>query len=151
MGVEVIITDPNNSDFLLLTGLLDKELSERYGEQQQQYTKHNQVTTMIDVVIVYKDKLPVACGAFKKHGPDAAEIKRVFVRAEYRGQGLSKSVMNKLEERIQSAGFTYAVLETGIKQPEAIQLYKKCGYEITENYEPYIGYENSVCMRKALS
>ena len=150
MGIEVIVADRHNGDFISLTDLLDKDLSERYGEQQQQYTKHNQVAPVIDVVIVYKDKLPVACGAFKKHGSDTAEIKRVFVRVEYRGQGLSKLVINKLEEQIQSAGFTYAVLETGIKQPEAIQLYKKCGYEITENYEPYIGNENSICMRKVL-
>ena len=150
MGIEVIVADRHNGDFILLTGLLDKDLYERYGEQQQQYTQHNQLAPIVDVVIVYKDGLPVACGAFKKHRTDTAEIKRVFVKAEYRRQGLSKLVIDKLEERIKGAGFTYAVLETGIKQPEAIELYKKCGYEITENYEPYIGNENSVCMRKVL-
>jgi len=42
------------------------------------------------------------------------------------------------------------VLETGIKQHEANNLYKNTGYEIIENYEPYIGNTNSVCMKKAL-
>ena len=38
-------------------------------------------------------------------------------------------------------------LETGRKQPEAIALYQKSGYRLTENYGQYVGVENSVCMR----
>jgi len=59
-------------------------------------------------------------------------------------------ILNKLEELIRSRGFKYAVLETGIKQFEAINLYKNALYEITANYEPYTGNTNSVCMRKVL-
>ena len=43
-----------------------------------------------------------------------------------------------------------ALLETGSGQPEAIALYKKLGYVQIENYEPYIGSEESVCMGKPL-
>ena len=41
-------------------------------------------------------------------------------------------------------------LETGKKQPEAIELYKKNGYNIIPNYGQYEGVENSVCFEKTL-
>jgi hypothetical protein len=41
-----------------------------------------------------------------------------------------------------------AILETGFMQKEAISLYQKLSYTITENYGQYIGIENSVCMKK---
>ena len=40
------------------------------------------------------------------------------------------------------------ILETGKRQPEAIELYKKNGYRIIPNYGQYAGIENSVCFEK---
>jgi hypothetical protein len=42
------------------------------------------------------------------------------------------------------------VLETGKRQPDAVALYKKCGYKQIPNYGQYIGMENSVCFEKWL-
>ena len=129
---------------------LDYDLNERYGELQKQYNKHNKVDYINDVVIIYKDEAAVACGAFKAHNIDAMELKRIFVIKENRGQGLSKIIVNELEKLGKIKGYEYALLETGIKQYEAINLYKNTGYQIIENYEPYIGNTNSVCMKKDL-
>ncbi|HJZ39393.1 MAG TPA: hypothetical protein VJ203_03440 [Bacteroidales bacterium] len=40
------------------------------------------------------------------------------------------------------------MLETGKRQPEAIELYKKSGYKLTPNYGQYAGVENSLCFEK---
>ena len=48
-------------------------------------------------------------------------------------------------------GYAAALLETGKRQPEAIGLYRKFGYQIIANYGPYRGMENSLCMQKLLS
>lgn len=69
---------------------LNNELNERNGELQKQYDKHNKVDNINDVVIIYKDEVPVACGAFREHNIDAIELKRIFVKEENRRQGLSK-------------------------------------------------------------
>ena len=98
----------------------------------------------------YDDEVPVACGGFKEHDSESVEMKRVFVKKENRRQGLSKKVINELEKLVQAKGYKYAVLETGKKQIEAINLYKSSGYEMIENYGPYVGYENSICMKKDL-
>ncbi len=147
--MELLKTDTTNKDFILLEKLLDKALEERNGDIQKQYDQYNKVDK-IDAVIIYIDQVPVACGAFKKHDEITAEIKRVFVKKEHRGQGLSKILMNQLEALAKDSGYRETILETGLKQVEALHLYKSSGYEITENYEPYVGNANSVCMKKRL-
>lgn len=150
MNIKIIHTDSRNKDFIKLIKLLDDDLNGQYGKLQKQYDKHNKVDYINDVVIIYDDEVPVACGGFKEHDSESVEMKRVFVKKENRRQGLSKKVINELEKLVQAKGYKYAVLETGKKQIEAINLYKSSGYEMIENYGPYVGYENSICMKKDL-
>jgi ribosomal protein S18 acetylase RimI-like enzyme len=150
MDIELLITDNKNTDFIELTQLLDEDLWARYGDMQANYDKHNTIDYINEAIIIYKNKIPVACGAFKEYNPDSAEIKRIFVKKENRQQGLAKLIISKIEESIKKHGYKYSILETGQKQQEAISLYKNLGYEIIENYAPYVGDSNSVCMKKVL-
>lgn len=72
----------------------------------------------------------VASGAAKIMNDDGnyAEIKRVFVLDEYRGQGFSRRIMHHLEGELSRRGINLFRLETGIRQPEALGLYQKLGY-----------------------
>lgn len=112
---------------------------------QKKYKQYNKIDFIKDIVVIYKNGEPVACGAFKEFDNNSVEMKRVFVKKENRRQGLSRLVMGKLEETAKSKGYECAVLETGQKQYEALNLYKNLGYEIIPNYEPYIGNSNSIC------
>jgi putative acetyltransferase len=47
-------------------------------------------------------------------------------------------------------GYSEVILETGILQHEAIRFYTKSGYKPIDNFGPYIGNRNSVCMMKNL-
>jgi len=47
-------------------------------------------------------------------------------------------------------GYSSAVLETGIKQNEAIGLYNCLGYRVVPNFGEYAGNSNSICMKKKL-
>jgi ribosomal protein S18 acetylase RimI-like enzyme len=59
------------------------------------------------------------------------ELKLIFVIKEHRQQGLAKLIVRELEELAIEKGYKYALLETGMKQHEAINLYKNYGYDIT--------------------
>ena len=150
MRDNLLVPDNKNLDFAALVALLDADLSERIGAGQAQYAPHNKVDALEAVVLLYRDGMAVACGAFKALDENTAEVKRVFVRKAYRGQGLSKQLMSALERLIRSRGYCQAVLETGVRQIEAIHLYRRMGYVTTENYGPYVGNPNSVCMKKIL-
>ncbi len=147
----VVISDSKNEDFLNLIALLDIDLGERNGDLQNFYSAHNKVDYIKDVVIIYSDDLAVACGAFKEYDSSTVELKRIFVKKEYRQKGLAKLIVSTLEELASSRKYKSCILETGLKQKEAISLYRKLGYEVIDNYSPYIGMENSVCMKKELN
>ncbi len=80
--------------------------------------------------------------------PGAMEVKRMYTLPEYRGKGIAAAVLNELEKWAAELGCGRCVLETGMKQPEAIRLYEKSGYSVIPNYGQYAGLENSVCFEK---
>ena len=92
----------------------------------------------------------IGCGAFRPFDAGTVEMKRMFVRREYRGRGVARRVLDTLEQEARRRGYTAAVLETGTRQPEAIALYITCGYEPIERYGTYAQYARSVCFRKVL-
>ena len=142
--------DNSHPDFINLTKKLDAELTDRYGAKQSAYDKHNIIEPINTSVVGYIGERPVACGCFKVIDNQTVEIKRMYVSDDCRRNGLSRLVLQSLENWSLELGYTKAILETGKGQPEAIELYHKSGYQITDNYGPYIGFENSVCMKKVL-
>jgi putative acetyltransferase len=98
----------------------------------------------------------VACGAVKRQqdadadGLAYGEIKRVFVSAEQRGQGLSRLLMQRLEQDLTERGIGLARLETGIRQPEALALYASLGYQRRGPFGGYEVDETGVFMEKRL-
>jgi putative acetyltransferase len=100
----------------------------------------------------YDDKL-VASGAAKLMHDDGdyAEIKRVFVLDDYRGRGLSGKLMNHLEAELKARGVQLFRLETGVRQPEALGLYRKLGYVERGPFGTYQPDPLSVFMEKASS
>jgi GNAT superfamily N-acetyltransferase len=101
-------------------------------------------------VLIYFDDKAVACGCFKKYDGNTVEIKRMFVSPEARGMGLAQKILQELEFMAAQSGYSNAILETLYKQKEAIGLYQKVGYEISDNYEPYVGLKDSICMKKKI-
>jgi GNAT superfamily N-acetyltransferase len=148
--VKVVKGTSENPDFVSLIAALDKSLWERYPELKSNYWGNNIIELNPNVVIIYLDKKPVACGCFKKYDQNTIEIKRMFVAPEARGLGLALRILGELELWAKEFDYSVSVLETLYKQKEAISLYQKVGYVIVDNYEPYVGLENSVCMRKQI-
>jgi GNAT superfamily N-acetyltransferase len=149
-NIRVSKTTSENEDFITLVAALDQSLWESYPELKSDYWGNNILEINPNVVVMYRDNKAVACGCFKKKGKDAIEIKRMFVLPEARGNGFAQNILKELEQWGVELGFSFSVLETLYKQTEAIGMYQKCGYAIVENYEPYVGLKNSICMRKQI-
>jgi len=147
---KLIRTTSTHPDFRMLITALDEDLYLRNGEGQLIYRQYNQVDHINHVVVIYSGNAPVGCGCFKKYDPETVEMKRMFVRPEMRGKKLAAQLLHELEKWAVEEGFTKAVLETGLRQVEAIRLYTVAGYVLTENYGQYVGLEDSICYRKAL-
>lgn len=141
----------NDPHFQALIVELDKEFWVRYPNTQQNFAPHNKVDDNARVVLAYSENTPVGCGCFRPMNEQGVlEIKRMFVVPEVRGQGIARLILNELEKWGRDEGFTRSNLETGIKQPEAIAVYKSGGYKVIPNYPPYTDVADSICMSKIL-
>lgn len=143
-------TDSDDPDFQDLVKLLDAELKILDGDEHTFYSQFNKIDKIRNAVVFYIDDKPSGCGAFKEYDTKTAEIKRMFVIPEERGKGVAKLILKELEIWVAELKFTECILETGLKQSEAIKLYQKAGYEIIPNYGQYKNVSNSVCMKKSI-
>jgi len=148
--IKLIRTDSSNHNFVELVKLLDKELQIRDGADHSFYAQYNKIDKIKNVVVAYIDDIAVGCGAIKEYEPGTIEIKRMFVKDKYRSKGIATFVLLELEKWTRELGCSKCILETGVKQPEAIRLYTKNNYSIIPNYGQYAGVDNSVCMEKVL-
>ena len=149
--INLLRTDSDNADFRELVALLDADLAIRDGAEHSFYAQFNRIDKIREVVVAYENEKAIGCGAFKYYEKETAEIKRMYVREENRGRGIAGKILKELESWAKEMNFSECVLETGLKQPEAIGLYQKSGYEKIPSYGQYLNVQNSVCMRKVLN
>lgn len=79
-----------------------------------------------------------------------AELKRMWVVPAARGRGLSKALLNELEDTAREAGITWLRLETGIANHEALGLYERAGFIRIGPFGDYRPDPLSVFMEKRL-
>lgn len=147
---EIIRTNSDNTHFRQLVVLLDEDLTLRYGELQKHYSQFNHIDFIDTVVLAFENDAPAGCGCFRLFAPGKIEIKRMYVKPEFRGRGLSRLILSELEKWAFELGYTESVLETGNRQSEAIHLYHHFGYTEIPNYGNYEGTMTSICMSKKL-
>lgn len=148
--ISMVRTTSDNKDFGDLVIQLDAYLRILDGEDHAFYAQFNKSNLLKNALVCYENDLAVGIGAYKEYDSETVEIKRMYTLPEYRGKGTAKAIVTELELWAKEEGYQFAILETGYLQKDAIGLYQKLGYEITENFGQYIGVENSVCMRKII-
>ncbi|WP_018296524.1 GNAT family N-acetyltransferase [Corynebacterium lubricantis] len=123
-----------------LLAALDHEYSERY----KGYTGFGEDTEATDdleifppvlfeeplgtLLLLQRNGETIAAGGFIYLDEETAEVKRVWTSPEHRRQGLSRRIMEALEEAAAARGYRKIYLTTGPRQPEAVRLYTSLGY-----------------------
>ena len=148
--IKIIKTNKTNKDFRILIKELDTYLEKTDGDDHLFYKEFNRLDKINNIVVAYKNKFAIGCGAFRKIDAHTVEIKRMYVKKEHRGLGIAKAILAVLESWAKQEKFKNCILETGDKQEEAIQLYKKTGYHKIPNYGQYAEMKNSNCFKKSL-
>lgn len=149
-----ITVGPAEVGFVMASGLiaeLEADLLARYpgepvnGIEPAQFREAAGYFTLAKV----GDQL-AGCGAFKPYNDTTIELKRMFVRSMFRGHGIGRAIVLALEAEARRRGYVESILETARRMPEAIALYRACGYETIPRYGQYVESERSVCMRRML-
>jgi GNAT superfamily N-acetyltransferase len=78
----------------------------------------------------------IGCAGWRVRGEDA-ELKRMFTMPAARGLGVARRLLAVVEDSARADGRAQVILETGDKQPEAIALYRSCGYQRIPDFGYY--------------
>ncbi len=148
--IKLIRTNSDNTDFQALVKELDTELRFRDGDEHAYYAQFNKIDKIKYVVMAYDLDEAVGCGAIKEYSADIMEVKRMYVPVNKRSLGIASKILQELEVWVKELQYKKCILETGVKQPEAIRLYEKNNYTRIPNYGQYINMENSVCFEKEI-
>jgi len=133
-----------------LSNELHKELEIIYGDGiiEDFFDENKQ---MLIFYLAYDEReSAIACGALKHFDDSTAEIKRMYVKENYRRMGISKIILSRLEDYAKEFNYQRLVLETGLKQPEAMSLYNKFGYKPLKCYGRHTNDPDSRCFEKII-
>ncbi len=78
--------------------------------------------------LVEVDDVPAGCICLKKIDDDNCEIKRLYVRPQFRGHSLAKQLLNKIIDDAKFIGYKYILLDTLPFLNSAIRLYQNAGF-----------------------
>jgi len=74
------------------------------------------------------------CGAFRRLTRDTCEMRRMYVRPEFRGKQIGRQLANELVLEAREAGYNIMRLETTTYLDRAIALYSTLGFRACEPY-----------------
>jgi len=149
-----IAAEPFDSDDARrLIAALDAGLAELYSPEQRfgPNFKAEQIERNRGTFLVARDGgRAVGCGAIRVLEPRTAEAKRMYVDPGYRGKGVGRAVLARLEAAASELGVERLVLETGIYQEAAIALYRGAGFTQVDCWGEYTTSPTSICFEKNL-
>ena len=142
---------PRQDDVIALIRQSDALMQSLYPAESNHLVDVDSLAAFdVHFVVARERGRALGCGAFVLGEGGHAEMKRVFVDPAARGKGVARAIMEALEQEAARLGVTRMQLETGIKQPEAIALYRKFGYAERGPFGAYQPDPLSLFMEKRL-
>jgi putative acetyltransferase len=152
--VPAIITRerPDTADAISLINELEDHLAARYpAESRHGFSVEKLLAEDVAFFLLRADGTPAGCGGVKLMGSEYGELKRMYVRPQFRGSGFARLMLTHLEAYAQAHHIPLLRLETGIHQQEAIGLYERSGFYRIPPFGPYTDDPLSRCYEKRLT
>ena len=120
---------PDSADARALILELEAHLEPLYpSESRHGYAVEKLIAQKVAFFVIRHDGAAAGCGGVQLFGTEYGELKRMYVRPEFRGLGLAKAMLTHLAEHARERGVGLLRLETGIHQRAAIGLYEREGF-----------------------
>lgn len=148
----VIPASATQPDICALIVALDAWQGQLYPQESNHLLELSEIpeSMLILLAIRHNSGETIGCGAVVLDGKGAGEMKRVYIDERHRGQKLGELLIEALEKAALARGCHTLRLETGIKQPAAVKLYTRCGYQQRSAFGTYAEDPLSIFMEKGL-
>ena len=160
--MEAVQVRPSRPDDARVSGLLqqlDEYLFRQYPVEEwgTECVHILDIATLLQPSITFlaawKGEEPLGCGAIRRMSDSQGaygEVKRMFVAPQARGHRIGEQLLLALEESVRAEGLMRIFLETGVRQPEAVRLYERCGWKQRGPFGEYQPHPSSIFMEKTL-
>jgi putative acetyltransferase len=129
---------PDTADARTLIMELEALLEPSYPRESRHGLSVEQLLAeAVAFFLLRSDGIPASCGGVKLVGAEYGEIKRMYVRPQFRGLGFGRLMLDHLTAYARAQGVALLRLETGIHQHEAIGLYERMGFQRIPPFRPY--------------
>lgn len=143
--IEIVPAQDDPKDFVDLVREYTTTIREHGVEVEQMLASQNLEAELENVhgkygaptgamYVAMDDGHPAGCAALTKNDDTHCEIKRVYVRPEYRGQGVSRALLDQVIADAKSKGYKHMRLDTFPFMKNAVALYEKYGFKPIEKY-----------------
>lgn len=138
------VAPPDSADARWCIDRYFDDLASRIGDGFDRAQTHQVDDTDITppngfILVAHLDGRPVGCAALKLRDGVTGEIKRMWVDASARGQGIGRQLLNAVESLARENGLRALRLDSNGELKEAHALYRSSGYHDIERFsdEPY--------------
>ena len=139
MSTTITLERPDTPDAIMLIDELESHLAPFYPQTSRHgYSVEKLIQQGVAFFVTRQDTAPAGCGGVQFYGTEYGELKRMFVRQQFRGLGLAKLMLEHLETYSREHNIPLLRLETGIHQKEAIGLYEHMGYQSRPPFGEYV-------------
>ena len=149
-SISIKIVNPDDEKVLAITEELSENLYLRFGSDGKNSFQdwENENSKFVFVVAEINSEI-VGCGAIRPIDQNIGEVKRMY--AKYPGKKIGQTILVFLENEAVNLGYTNLVLETRVKNANAVHFYQKQGYKVIPNYGKYIDRPEAICLEKSLN
>ncbi len=130
---------PDSADAIALISELEAQLDPLYPSKSRHgYSVEKLIAQAVAFFALRENDIPAGCGGIQLFGADYGELKRMYVRPQFRGLGFGTLLLNHLADYARAHGVGILRLETGIHQAAAIRLYERMGFQRIAPFGEYI-------------
>jgi putative acetyltransferase len=138
MSAIITAERPDTADAVILITELEALLDPLYPRQSRHgLSVERLLAEAVAFFLLRSDGTPAACGGVQLFGSAFGELKRMYVRPQFRGLGFGRLMLDHLADYTRTQGITRLRLETGIHQHAAIGLYERMGFYRIPPFPPY--------------
>ncbi|MCW2247625.1 molybdenum cofactor biosynthesis protein MoaC [Azospirillum fermentarium] len=144
--------DPRSPDARRLITALDEALNATYDPSENYLLDVDRLAAPdMRFFLALANGVAVGCAALRIDADGYGEVKRMFVDPPARGTGVGRRLLERLEGEARGLNLPRLMLETGVKQPEALALYRAAGFHERGPFADYPPLERSVFLEKSLT
>ncbi|HVZ63642.1 MAG TPA: GNAT family N-acetyltransferase [Lacunisphaera sp.] len=152
MSTVIAAERPDHPDAVALITELEDHLASRYpAESRHGFSVQKLIEQQVAFYVLRVGGRAAGCGGIMLVPKQYGELKRMYVRPEFRGAGHGRRLIERLAAHARAHGITLLRLETGTKQDEAIRLYEAAGFRPIPPFGPYREDPNSRCYELRLA